>query len=359
MIIIAAEYERNDRHRFARVTSFLIALNVMAFYYYGFRATIITLISVAVSLLTDYACCMATGRKIDFKDTSPLMSGMLLALLFPASVPYKIVIFAGIFMTAICKYAFGGNGNLIFSPVAVTYVFSALTWPNSLLRYPAPQPFGSLSLAPEITDVLDRSFTYYVDTSLSSASFLNIIWGKLTGPMGTMSILIIMICAISLYFFRDFPAPVFFSAVACNVLLFVLFPFSSTGWDSVLYSFVTGSFMFVLVFMACDYRFAPKHPFAQTVYGILFASLSFVLRKYCGIENSPVYALLIVCIFSSELDRLDILVSNFVTASCGYIGSKLRSVFIYYKFRTGSEDFSLDRKPKKADDDAENGEKKD
>lgn len=345
------EYERSERHRFARVTSFLAALNVMAFYYYGVRAVLVSAISVSVSLITEYLCCKARGRSFDLRDTSPIMSGMLLALLLPASVPYKIVVFAGVFMIAVCKHAFGGNDNLIFSPVALAYAFISLTWPNSILRYPRPVPFGNLSLSSEVPDVLDRSFTYYSDISLSSANALDIIWGKLAGPMGTMSILIIMICAISLYFFRDFPTPVFFSAVAANVLIQVIFPFSVTGWSAVLYSFVTGSFMFVLVFMACDFRFAPKHPFAQTLYGISFAALSYILRKHCGLDNSAVFALLIVCIFSSELDRFDVFTANALTAFGSYTAQKIRNTFIYIKFRTYSEDASLE----KHDDSAKKG----
>lgn len=346
MVVIISkniEYERSERHRFARVTSFLVALNVMAFYYYGVRAVLVSAISVSVSLITEYICCKARGRSFDFRDTSPIMSGMLLALLLPASVPYKIVVFAGVFMIAVCKHAFGGNDNLIFSPVALAYAFISLTWPNSILRYPKPVPFGNLSLSSEVPDVLDRSFTYYSDISLSSASALDIIWGKLAGPMGTMSVLIIMICAVSLYFFRDFPAPVFFSAVAANVIIQVIFPFSVTGWDSVLYSFVTGSFMFVLVFMTCDYRFAPKHAFAQTLYGISFAAASYLLRKHCGLDNGAVFALLIVCIFSSEFDRLDVFVTNALTAFGKYIMQKIRAAFIYIKFRTYSEDASLEK----------------
>ena len=38
--------------RFGRMTIFLLALNVMAFYYYGYRAIIVSLISVAVALLS-------------------------------------------------------------------------------------------------------------------------------------------------------------------------------------------------------------------------------------------------------------------------------------------------------------------
>lgn len=330
--------ERNDLQRFARATSFLLALNVMAFYYYGFRATLVTIISVGISLLTEYICCQIVKKKFRLVDTSPIMSGMILALLMPASVPYRVVIFAAVFMIAVCKYAFGGNNNLIFSPAAVAYAFCALTWPNSVLRYPSPAPFGRLSLSSDIPDVMVRSFTHNVDVSLSSASYLDIIWGKLAGPMGTSCVLIILICAVSLYFFRDIPPSAFFSAVASNTLLFVLFPISASGWTAAMYSVVTGSFMFVLVFMACDLRFVPKRGFAQALYGIAFSTVSFVLRKYCGFENSAVFGFLIASVFSSELDRFDLFAGNKLSKLGVILEQKISKAFIYIKFRTYTED---------------------
>lgn len=330
--------ERNDLQRFARATSFLLALNVMAFYYYGFRATLVTIISVGISLLTEYICCQIVKKKFRLVDTSPIMSGMILALLMPASVPYRVVIFAAVFMIAVCKYAFGGNNNLIFSPAAVAYAFCALTWPNSVLRYPSPAPFGRLSLSSDIPDVMVRSFTHNVDVSLSSASYLDIIWGKLAGPMGTSCVLIILICAVSLYFFRDIPPSAFFSAVASNTLLFVLFPISASGWTAAMYSVVTGSFMFVLVFMACDLRFVPKRGFAQALYGIAFSTVSFVLRKYCGFENSAVFGFLIASVFSSELDRFDLFAGNKLSKLGAILDQKISKAFIYIKFRTYTED---------------------
>ena len=330
--------ERNDLQRFARATSFLLALNVMAFYYYGFRATLVTIISVGISLLTEYICCQIVKKKFRLVDTSPIMSGMILALLMPASVPYRVVIFAAVFMIAVCKYAFGGNNNLIFSHAAVAYAFCALTWPNSVLRYPSPAPFGRLPLSSDIPDVMVRSFTHNVDVSLSSSSYLDIIWGKLAGPMGTSCVLIILICAVSLYFFRDIPPSAFFSAVASNTLLFVLFPISASGWTAAMYSVVTGSFMFVLVFMACDLRFVPKRGFAQALYGIAFSTVSFVLRKYCGFENSAVFGFLIASVFSSELDRFDLFAGNKLSKLGAILDQKISKAFIYIKFRTYTED---------------------
>lgn len=338
--------EKNDLQRFARATSFLFALNVMAFYYYGLRAALVTLISVGVSLMTEYICCQIVKKRFRLVDTSPIMSGMILALLMPASVPYRVVIFAGVFMIAVCKYAFGGNNNLIFSPAAVAYAFCALTWPNSVLRYPSPTPFGSLPLSSDIPDVMVRSFTHNVDVSLSSASYLDIIWGKLAGPMGTSCVLIILICAVSLYFFRDIPPSAFFSAVAVNTLLFVMFPIAASGWTAAMYSIVTGSFMFVLIFMACDLRFVPKRGFAQALYGIAFSTVSFVLRKYCGFENSAVFGFLAASVFSSELDRFDLFVGNQLSKLGAVLGRTISKAFIYIKFRTYTEDTA----PKKRKD---------
>ena len=51
---VSSVSDRAELQRFARLTVFLVALNVMAFYYYGYRAVIISLLSVGVSLLTEY-----------------------------------------------------------------------------------------------------------------------------------------------------------------------------------------------------------------------------------------------------------------------------------------------------------------
>ena len=130
----------------------------------------------------------------------------------------------------------------------------------------------------------------------------------------------------------------FFSAVASNTLLFVLFPISASGWTAAMYSVITGSFMFVLVFMACDLRFVPRRSFAQALYGIAFSTVSFVLRKYCGFENSAVFGFLIASVFSSELDRFDLFAGNKLSKLGEILDQKISKAFIYVKFRTYTED---------------------
>lgn len=297
--------EKTEKLRYARVSALLFTIVFMAYYFYGLRAVIVTVVSVFSSVLADYLCCAAMKRKYDWADESPVMSGLLLSLMMPASVPYTVMAFAAAFMAIVCKHAFGGNKNLIFCPVCVAYIFSCLCFPSEIVRYPVPAPFGEVSLSNIVGDTLIHSYTYYLDNGASSTfSLLDLVWGKIAGPMGSPAILIILICAVALYFFGDIPTVALFSGFGANVIINVIFPVGEIGWYAVLNSLVAGSYFFVLVFMACDPRYVPKRSFSQLVYGIVFAASSYLIRRNTTIENGAVFALPLICIFRDEFDRL-------------------------------------------------------
>lgn len=291
--------------RYAKVSALLFTIVFMAYYFYGIRAVFVAGVSVLSSFLTDYLCVSAMKKKFDWSDESPLMSGLLLALLMPASIPYTIMAFSAAFMTIVGKHAFGGNDNLIFCPVSVAYIFTSLCFPSAVLRYPTPVPFGSVSTANVVTDSLTYSYTHFLDSNAASTfSLLDIIWGKLAGPMGASAAVIILICGVALYFFRDIPSMTLFAGFGANVIINVVFPVGEKGWYAVLNSLVAGSYLFVLVFMACDVRYIPKKQFSQLLYGVLFAAGSFLMRRYTTIENGAIFMLPILCVFKDEFDRL-------------------------------------------------------
>ena len=297
--------ENSEKHRFGKITALLLTIVFMAFYFYGLRAVLVAGVSVLSSILADYFACSAMRKKYDWADFSPVMSGLLLALLMPASVPYTIMAFAAAFMAIVCKHAFGGNKNLIFCPVCIAYIFATFCFPSDILRYPTPDPFGSISIDNVVSDSLSHSYTYLLDNGASSTfSLLDLVWGKIAGPMGTSAALIILICAVALYFFGDIPATAFFAGFGANVLINVIFPVGETGWYAVLNSLVAGSYLFTLVFMACDPRYVPKRQFSQGVYGVAFAAASYLIRLNTSIENGAVFALPLLCVFRDEFDHL-------------------------------------------------------
>ncbi len=297
--------EKSEKLRFGKTTALLLTIVFMAFYYYGLRAVAVAGVSCFASIFSDYIASCARRIKYDWTDLSPVMSGLLLALLMPAAVPYTVMAFASVFMSLVCKNAFGGNKNLIFCPVCISYIFTTFCFPSYVLRYPTPVPFGKLPMSNIVTESLGYSYTNALDNGAASAfSLLDIIWGKLAGPMGASASVIILIAGISLYLFGDLPPAAFFAGFGANVLINVVFPVGEPGWYAVLNSQVAGSFLFVLVFMACDLRYVPKRMFSQLLYGVLFALGSYYIRKYTVIENAAIFALPLLCMLKDEFDRL-------------------------------------------------------
>ncbi len=179
------------------------------------------------------------------------------------------------------------------------------------MRYPIPEPFGSLPMDENITDGLVHSFTYMIDNgSAGTFSPLDLVWGKLSGPMGTTCVLLILICGVSMYLFGDIEPTVFFTGIGAHVIINVLFPGNATGWEPFAYSLVTGSYMFTLVFMACDRRFVPKHELAQFLYALVIAVCAYLFRRYTAIENGGLFALLLASIFRDEFDRWALALHN-------------------------------------------------
>ncbi len=239
-------------------------------------------------------------------------------MFMPATLPYILMAFSTIFMVVVGKYAFGGNKNLIFSPVAVSYAFSSIAWSRYIMRYPVPEPFGSLPLDENITDGLVHSFTYTLDTgSAGTFSALDIIWGKLAGPMGTSCVLLILICGVAMYLFGDIEPTVFFTGIGAHVLINVIFPFNGEGWQSFVYALVTGSYMFTLIFMGCDRRFVPKHELAQFLYALVIAVGAYLFRRYTAIENGALFAMLIASLFRDEFDRWSLALHNGINSLNG------------------------------------------
>ncbi len=86
----------------------LLPLCVMAFYYYGLRAALLMVTAVAVSYAADMLGYAIRGKMPNPKDLSSIVTGLIVVLMMPASVPYFIVVLACLFAILVLKHPFGG-----------------------------------------------------------------------------------------------------------------------------------------------------------------------------------------------------------------------------------------------------------
>ena len=116
--------KKSEQTVLTEVIMILSVLVFMSYFYYGLRVIIVVFISISSCYLTDIICCKLNKKHYKLNDLSAISTGLILALMMPASIPYEIMIFASCFAIVIGKQVFGGKGKNVFVPAAVGFMLS-------------------------------------------------------------------------------------------------------------------------------------------------------------------------------------------------------------------------------------------
>ena len=116
------------------VLALLPALAVGAVFQ-GYRALVVALLSVSTCVVAEYLYAMITKTRNTVVDGSAMVTGLLLAMTLPHTVPYWLVVVGGVFAIVFVKSLCGGLGQNIFTPALAARAFMMLIFPVGLTRY--------------------------------------------------------------------------------------------------------------------------------------------------------------------------------------------------------------------------------
>ena len=85
-------------------------------YFFGLRALMVTLISVAACVFFEWAYCRITKMHSKVYDLSAVITGMLLAFVCPVTIPYWCILIGDFFAIVVVKMLFGGLGRNLLNP---------------------------------------------------------------------------------------------------------------------------------------------------------------------------------------------------------------------------------------------------
>lgn len=292
----------NTRKLMLTVLVALVPALIAGVIVFGIRALIVVAISMAASVATELVCGLVTGKKASVADGSAAVTGLLLALTLPASVPYWMPAVGGVFAIVVAKCLCGGLGQNVFNPALAARAFLMLFWPTALVRYAAP---GALGLANNVDMV--SSSTPLQDMSRGvlpgDESLLDMFLGNTGGTIGEVSALALLIGAAILLATRtiNWRIPVSYVGTVAALSLFF-----SRGDDPIMWmlcSVFGGGLLIGAIFMATDYSSSPTSPLAQLVFGIGCGALTILFRYKSLYPEGITYAILTMNAFAWALDR--------------------------------------------------------
>lgn len=110
-----------------------------AIYFFGYRAISVMGVSVATAVVTEYVAKRLRGRAF-VMDGSAVVTGILLGLVLPPTIPLWMVAIGSIFAIGIVKEAFGGLGHNIFNPALGGRAGLNMSMPPFTPQYPVRYP---------------------------------------------------------------------------------------------------------------------------------------------------------------------------------------------------------------------------
>lgn len=292
----------NTRSIMLDVVIALLPALLAGVFYFGMRALFVAIVCVASALAAEWICGTLFLKRNTTADGSAIVTGLLLALTLPATVPYEIAAIGSAFAIIVIKGMCGGLGKNIFNPALAGRAFLMLVCPVYLTRYAAPG--AELSLFGSNVDMTASAtpLHHMQMPALPEESLLTMFLGNIGGTIGETCTLALLIGGAYLIYRKVISVRIpaaYLGTVAVLSLIFFKTE-DPVGW--MLYSVLGGGVVLGALFMATDYAISPVTPNGQIFYGIGCGILTVIFRYFGLFPEGVTYAILLMNGFVWILD---------------------------------------------------------
>ena len=301
--------------------SVIIALAPVSVYgvvLYGLPALLVIIVSIATAVISEAAFRAITKQDVRIGDLSAVVTGLLVALISPPSIPLWMVALGSFAAIVLAKEFFGGLGANPFNPALIGRAIMLMSFPAAMTTWHVPfkgiadattgaTPLNIVKMGGAIADV-GKGF---VDNGLAAASdYGSTLWtlfvGNRAGCIGESSILLILVGFVFLLAIR---AISFITPLAMVGTAFLAS--WALGMDPV-FGAMSGGILFGAVFMATDYSSSPVTPLGKAVFGAGAGLVTVIIRRFGGYPEGVTYGILMMNAVAPFMDKLRVKKYGFV-----------------------------------------------
>ena len=287
--------KRNTQQIMLDVVIALIPALLAGTIIFGIRALIVALVCIAAAVVAEWVCGMILYHRNTVKDISSVVTGFLLALTLPATVPYWLAAVGSVFAIVVVKGFGGGLGKNVFNPALGARAFMMLFWPVHLVRYIAPGTVDGVASATPLH--------HMVMPALPTESIGQMFMGNIGGTIGEVCTLALLIGGIYLIAKGVISARIPVSYLGTVAVLTLVFSKGDNAFLWMLYSLLGGGVVLGALFMATDYATSPVTPKGQIIYGIGCGVLTVIFRYFGLFPEGVTYAILLMNACAWAIDR--------------------------------------------------------
>ncbi len=264
----------------------LIALLPAAVYgviLFGLRAALIIAVTVASAILSEFIWNKILGKPNSIGDLSAAVTGLILALNLPGSLPVWMAALGGAIAIIVVKQMFGGLGGNFANPALTARIVLMVSFPTAMTKF--YEPFGDIVAS--ATPLVSGNHT-----------IKEMLFGMHGGCIGEVSVIMIIIGGVYLMLRRVISPIIPFSFIGS---VFILSWILGTNPVAAIFS---GGVMLAAFFMATDYVTSPTFNLGKLVFGIGCGVITVVIRLYAALPEGVSYAVLLMNLVVPYINKL-------------------------------------------------------
>lgn len=269
----------------------MIPATVWGVMQFGLYSLLVVAATVLSCVLSEYVFEVLMKKPVTISDGSALVTGMILGLNMPPSIPIWMPVLGGVFSIIVVKQLYGGLGQNFMNPALAGRCFLLISFAGSMNSFIDPMTNAVSGATP--LAVLKDGGSYDL-----AAMFL----GKIPGTIGESSTLALLIGAAYLLAKKVISIRI----PGTYILTFAVFAFIFGRQDLgyVLAEICGGGLIFGAFFMATDYVTSPITPKGQIIFGICLGILTGLFRLFGGSSEGVSYAIIFCNILVPLIEKV-------------------------------------------------------
>ena len=251
---------------------------------FGLRALLVIAVTTAACVFFEWGFEKLCDKPSTIGDLSAAVTGVLLAMNLPVSIPLWQAVFGGLVAIVAVKGLFGGIGKNFANPAITARIVMFLAFSKTMTAWVFP-------------DAVSTATPLAMMANGEAVDYLKLLLGNYGGCIGETSTLALLIGFAYLLLRQviSWHTPVCFVGTVF-VLSLIL------GQDAV-GQILSGGLMLGAIFMATDYSTTPSTTWGRVLFGVGAGLLTVLIRFYGAYAEGVSFAILFMNILTPYLSK--------------------------------------------------------
>lgn len=279
---------------------------LFAIYNFGIPALTTMVVAILAAVASEYFVQKVRGKDITITDGSAFLTGLLLAMCVPPSLPPYMAAIGSFIAIAICKHAMGGLGQNIFNPAHIGRAALMVSWPVAMTTWTKiTTSVDTVTSATPLNILKQQGYGKLVETfggtpNLYKALFI----GTRNGSIGETSTILLLLGGCYLIYKRyiNWQVPALMIGTV-GLLTWAFGPAGMFTGDPV-FHMMAGGLIIGAFFMATDMVTIPITRKGQAIFAIGAGALTALIRLKGGYPEGVCYSILLMNAVTPLIDRI-------------------------------------------------------